>query len=840
VPAGGQQLTSRAPWGGASALHEVLQQHPEVHEGNRDVVVEALRSIAELMIWGDQHDPSFFDFFAEHQTLGHFRRILAQPDNRGGGVAVQVLQTLSILIQNTRSEQAVYFLFSNNHLNAIVSQEFDIESDEVLAYYVSFLKTIAMKLNGETVQFFFTSAGGEGGKGRRFPLFSQALQFFAHEESMVRAAVRTLTLQVYALRDEEIGAFVCDGPEGAYFGRLGEHLRRSWLQSQKVAAAVGAGSIGAARLETDLDDLDDWLCYCSDIHSVGPPAVGAALAEGLWGGFLAQLVGGLEKVLEHADCPEALALPAPNQASADYIECLCGLNTLERVVQFLQVPGLMADLAAALLGPPPGAGEARAERSGGCAPLPLLAAAQVCLQSRDARLATALVGLLTALVGSAHVPRSTLASAGLLPQQESAGPGGAPEAEGGAGAGAVRGGEVGRRAEEGGQTSLEGPARGAGRSEGKGQGPSSGGGDEAGPRDAGDGGPRESGAAWPALLLPLLEWDLHPAVLVQVGWLAWNAQGRKAGGATCTPGGAEALEGAYRATLDAYLDEVDGPWCDGLPLLFTRAWNRHSYQMQRRGGPSTGLKVSDLTVPVSSAGPAGPAEAPGAAEGSAKQRSSSAAAARVHAGSERMAALRVVRAVLEAGSVPSEPPLGAAGLQAVTLGFPEGSQAVVPEGAALDLAGVEAIPCKVSFSQGAERNVLFVSRGHSSPPTGGVPGSPSVLLVEPTPAAQPSGRVVAMAPLAGAEPAVDPSHGHWLHVRIRPPLNALAQKGAPTPGGGRRGSKARYIDGRWTLAFSDEQGAARARDLVEENREALRGACAATLEALRHSSGEER
>ena len=803
------------------------------------MVVEALRSIAELMIWGDQHDPSFFDFFAEHQTLGHFRRILAQPDNRGGGVAVQVLQTLSILIQNTRSEQAVYFLFSNNHLNAIVSQEFDIASDEVLAYYVSFLKTIAMKLNGETVQFFFTSGGGEGGKGRRFPLFSQALQFFAHEESMVRAAVRTLTLQVYALRDEEIGAFVCDGPEGAYFGRLGEHLRRSWLQSQKVAAAVGAGSIGAARLETDLDDLDDWLCYCSDIHSVGPPAVGAALAEGLWEGFLAQLVGGLEKVLEHAERPEALALPAPNQASADYVECLCSLNTLERVLQFLQVPGLMGDLAAALLGSPPGAGAAQSGRSGECAPAPLLAAAEVCLQSRDARLATALVGLLTALVGSAHVPRSTLASAGLLPPQEATGPGGAPEAqarEGRTGVGAAGGDGKGGRAEAGEQTSPE--RRGEGRGEAKGQGPSSGGRGEAGPGEAGDGGAQGGGRAWPALLLPLLEWDLHPAVLVQVGWLAWNAQGRVAGGAECTPGGAEALEGAYRATLDVYLDEVDGPWCDGLPLLFTRAWNRHSYQMQRRGGPSTGLKVSDLTAPVSSAGPAGPAEVPGA-EGSAKQRSSSAAAARVHAGSERMAALRVVRAVLQEGAVPAEPPLGAAGLQAVTLGFPEGSQAVVPEGAALNLAAVEAIPCKVSFSQGAERNVLFVSRGHSSPPTGGVPGSPSVLLVEPAPAAQPSGRVVAMAPLAGAEPAVDPSHGHWLHIRIRPPLSALAQKGAPPPGSGRRGSKARYIDGRWTLAFCDEQGAARARDLVEENRQALRGACAATLEALRYNSGVE-
>ena len=34
----------------------------------QDVVVETLRSIAELMIWGDQHNPSFFDFFLEKQV----------------------------------------------------------------------------------------------------------------------------------------------------------------------------------------------------------------------------------------------------------------------------------------------------------------------------------------------------------------------------------------------------------------------------------------------------------------------------------------------------------------------------------------------------------------------------------------------------------------------------------------------------------------------------------------------------------------------------------------------------------------------------------------------------
>lgn len=44
----------------------------------------------------------------------------------------QVLQTLSILIQNLRTQQTLYYLFSNNHINEIVSMRFDFEDDEVL------------------------------------------------------------------------------------------------------------------------------------------------------------------------------------------------------------------------------------------------------------------------------------------------------------------------------------------------------------------------------------------------------------------------------------------------------------------------------------------------------------------------------------------------------------------------------------------------------------------------------------------------------------------------------------------------------------------------------------
>ena len=76
---------------------------------------------------------------------------------------VQVLQTLSILIQNIRSQVAIFYLFSNNHVNDIVALRFDFDDDEVLGYYINLLKTISLKLNESTVQFFF-QVGSLGGR----------------------------------------------------------------------------------------------------------------------------------------------------------------------------------------------------------------------------------------------------------------------------------------------------------------------------------------------------------------------------------------------------------------------------------------------------------------------------------------------------------------------------------------------------------------------------------------------------------------------------------------------------------------------------------------------------
>jgi len=68
-------------------------------------------------------------FFGEKAILSHFVKILGQKcDPR---VKVQVIQALSILVQNVTSDLPVFYLLSNNHINDLIVHRFDFGDEEV-------------------------------------------------------------------------------------------------------------------------------------------------------------------------------------------------------------------------------------------------------------------------------------------------------------------------------------------------------------------------------------------------------------------------------------------------------------------------------------------------------------------------------------------------------------------------------------------------------------------------------------------------------------------------------------------------------------------------------------
>ncbi|ONI27192.1 hypothetical protein PRUPE_1G073600 [Prunus persica] len=252
-----------------------------VNEVNKDFVIEALRSIAELITYGDQHDSTFFEFFMEKQVMGEFVRILKV--SRTVSVSLQLLQTISIMIQNLKNEHAIYYMFSNEHMNYLITYSFDFQNEELLSYYISFLRAISGKLDRNTISLLVKTHNDEVVS---FPLYVEAIHFAFHEESMVRTAIRALTLNVYHVGDESVNRYVTSAPHADYFSNLVTFFRKQCINLNALVSDT-MKNLGAESTETTtlisaaVDEIEDSLYYFSDVISAGIPDVGRLITDNI-------------------------------------------------------------------------------------------------------------------------------------------------------------------------------------------------------------------------------------------------------------------------------------------------------------------------------------------------------------------------------------------------------------------------------------------------------------------------------------------------------------------------------------------------------------------------------
>lgn len=328
-------------------LYGVLCKNTTVTEQNLGLLVETLRSISEILIWGDQNDGSVFDFFLEKNMLVFFLRFMRQKSGRH--ICVQLLQTLNILFENISNETSVYYLLSNNHINSIIVHKFDFSDEEVMAYYISFLKTLSLKLNKHTIHFFYNEHTND------FALYTEAIKFFNHAESMVRIAVRTITLNVYrachlmtvldnqgqpVVDDKSMLSYIRDRTAAPYFSNLvwfiGNHVIELDTCVQQDTDHNSRG-----RLADLVAEHLDHLHYLNDILCLDISALNDVLADHLLNRlFLPLYVCSLTPALQPRDTSSQLA----NDLSPR-ISSVMSLFLLAQVFLIIHHPPLVRKLA---------------------------------------------------------------------------------------------------------------------------------------------------------------------------------------------------------------------------------------------------------------------------------------------------------------------------------------------------------------------------------------------------------------------------------------------------------------------------------------------------------------
>ena len=837
-------------------------------------VVETFREIAELMIYGDQHDPSFFDAFIEQRVMAHFTKFISPPD--GGrpdrDIALQLLQTLAIVVQNIREETSLFFLFSEGHVpKRLVEANLDFDDEEVLGRYVSLLKTASMRLNSRTVQMFFftgteTRQGGKAARERSdavaaaFPLFAAGARFLSHHESMVRAASRTITLNCLAVTDARVRQFLCSPkPWRKCVPKAVEAAGATVAALTEATLFAEPDAPGARERANLIAELGDLLSFVDDVAGL-PEASGESLAKRveteLWNGLVAPtLLGsvapgsastaGDAASAEREDSNAARSPPnsPPRDAGPPQTSPTTALFAVSRLAVSCRRGPTLARVVADLFGFEPGAAEPGGRRVA------------------NARRAFA-VRALAGAEGASLAAAATAAAVGLAQ---------AASDEASPLAAALR--EVGLAAARGNDPGPEPESASRARAE-----------------------------MCDALAAGLARGD--PGLPVGArrcsAWLLSRLAATGAG----VPEPARASLAAVAARAAASMRRaVDGPWGDAAVRAFAAEWRttrRRIFSADARptlrddvaaswireaasaassvvsrgsSGIDTLPELPELPEHASSRGDTrreqADASSTSAPDPVVRVREDSAfAAGHLLSASRELALLTMLRDAARRASgtapaVPLDPPvhlLGDPGDVARAAFSPDSGFAFlevppparaeddcwteIREGVELDesAATERRFACRVAFEAGRERAVSLVLAARARGASAGLPGlDAAALLLEALPGANGTGDrsvVRAVAPLGACDAFVDPAHAKWLRVRVRSPFSCLARASNLFSAGGScpesleaetKRLRKKLRDGHWTLAFADEATCAAAMDAMDAGAAGSRAACRAAL-----------
>ena len=169
-------------------------------------------------------------------------------------INLEIINTFSFLMINIKTTHYLYYFFSKNLLNKIISKDFSKYDEEFLSYYVNFLKSLSLRLDDVSVQLFYDE------KTNNFPIIENVVKLYNHRDSMIRNVVRNVVLNILKIKSPNIQDHFIELPSISYLANIACHLRDICLQINDEVPKHKLSS-----LHYLYDDLIDEATYIDDL-----------------------------------------------------------------------------------------------------------------------------------------------------------------------------------------------------------------------------------------------------------------------------------------------------------------------------------------------------------------------------------------------------------------------------------------------------------------------------------------------------------------------------------------------------------------------------------------------
>ena len=127
-------------------------------------------------------------------------------------------------------------------------------NEDFLSHYVNFLKSISLKVDLTTIQFFFMAQTGS------FPLLESALSLYNHQDKMIQSVVKNIFLIMLKLNSPQLIDYICSLPTLTYFCFISCRLKDTLIVLSKENNYDNFKSLQ--------EDVIDELIFIQDILSL--------------------------------------------------------------------------------------------------------------------------------------------------------------------------------------------------------------------------------------------------------------------------------------------------------------------------------------------------------------------------------------------------------------------------------------------------------------------------------------------------------------------------------------------------------------------------------------------
>ncbi|KNH04927.1 hypothetical protein XU18_3911 [Perkinsela sp. CCAP 1560/4] len=233
-----------------------------------ETLIDDVRFLAELVLWGEKFDPSVVHLFMNMEMFKILFRWVCQ-EFATIALKVQILQTISILIQNLHGDSFANLEFPYEIFHDVAGFVRMEDSDsDILPAFINCIRTIFSRLS--EVPWGVVPANDLSGSS--IPLLWIIAEYVGHPDSLVRTTARSVIINALTRPIQTIRAFTDQW--GSFFALViaesfirkliddqEDYLRSSWFALHGMRLPYESSS--AATRQDDLVDtfgfLDDFL-----------------------------------------------------------------------------------------------------------------------------------------------------------------------------------------------------------------------------------------------------------------------------------------------------------------------------------------------------------------------------------------------------------------------------------------------------------------------------------------------------------------------------------------------------------------------------------------------------